>query len=113
MKYELRIHIKNGCYNYIRCEEENYKEELEKLENDIVNNPDVYYPGVTTLKLYKFSELDNDAKEIAIEDIKHNHLGYYEDDNCNKVLHSDENVLDYIWGNSDDLFFSEEGDYIE
>lgn len=113
MKYELRVHIKNGCYNYVRCNEEDYEKELDELEASISNNPDVYYPGVTTLKLYSFNELNEDAREIAIEDIKHNHLGYYEDDNCNIVLHSDENVLDYIFGNSNDLFFNEDGDYIE
>lgn len=113
MQYELRVHIKNGCYNYVRCSKEGYKKELAALEKDIANNPDVYYPGVTVLKLYSFNELNEDAKEIAIEDIKHNHLGYYEDDNCNYVLHSDENVLDYIFGNLNNLFFSEEGDFIE
>lgn len=113
MKYELRIQMKNGCYNHVRCSKEDYKKELEKLENDIAKNPVIYYAGVTTIKLYNFSELNKDAREIAIEDIKHNHLGYYEDENYNKVLHSNESVLDYIWGNSDDLFFNEEGDYIE
>lgn len=113
MRYELRIHMKNGCYNYVRCEEKDYENELKALEKDITDNPDVYYPGVEVLKLYNFNELHEDAKEIAIHDIKHNYLGYYEDDNCNYVLHSDEMVLDYIHGNSNDLFFNEEGEYVE
>lgn len=113
MKYELRTYLKNGCYNYLRCNKEDYAKELETLKKDINSNPDVYYSGVTTIELYNFNELDEDAREIAVEDIKHNHLGYYEDDNCNYVLHSDENVLDYIFGNSNDLFFTKGGDYIE
>lgn len=113
MKYELRIHLKNGCYNHVRCEKEDYNKELLELNEILRKNPDLYYTEITTIKLFSFDELNDDAKEIAIEDIKHNHLGYYEDDNCNKLLHSDENVLDYIHGNSKDLFFIKEGDYIE
>lgn len=113
MKYELRIHMKNGCYNYTRCEKENYASELESFKKTLDENPDIYYAGVTTVELYSFNELNDDSKETAIEDIKHNHLGYYEDSNCNKTLHCDENVLDYIHGNYNELFFTEDGFYVE